>query len=175
MSSKSPLGNLTIRPVQEQDVLIVRDLILQMLTDSPEAFGETLAEARSRTETEWKQYVESSITPPQHTAFIASDVNGACGFVAGDAANSKTPPGTVLVNRLWVAPRQRGTGLGRQLMDIITKWANEQNAQQIGLGVTELNISAMKFYEHLGYIDLGVRTPIPWDLSRQIIILGRKL
>ena len=165
----------TIRQVQIQDVFLVREVILQMLTDSPEAFGETLSEAQARTEADWHQYVENAIVAPHHSAYIAVDKQGACGFVAGDAANPQAPPNTVVVGRLWVAPRQRGTGLGRKLIDIITKRASEQGTQLIALGVTEMNSNAVKFYEHLGYTDLGIRTPLPWNPSKEIILLGRKL
>jgi len=165
----------TIRQVQIQDVFLVKEVILQMLTDSPEAFGETLSEAQARTDADWHQYVENTIVAPHHLAFIAVDKQSACGFVAGDAANPQTPPNTVVVGRLWVAPRQRGTGLGRKLMDVITKWASEQNTQFIALGVTEMNSNAVKFYEHLGYTDLGIRVPLPWHSDKEIILLGRKL
>jgi GNAT superfamily N-acetyltransferase len=175
MSSRFSTGGASIRPVQAGEEPSVRKLILEMLRESPQAFGETLADAQARTEAEWEQYVESMITPPRHSAYMAADEDGACGFVAGEANNPQTPPGTILVSRLWVEPRQRGTGLGRRLMDIVTRWAMDLNAQQIGLGVTELNTQGMKFYEHLGYFDTGIRAPIPWDPSRQIIILGRKL
>jgi ribosomal protein S18 acetylase RimI-like enzyme len=175
MLSQTSIGNTTIRNVQLQDILIVKDLITRMLTDAPYAFGETLAEAQGRTIDEWQQYVENTMTSPGHSAYIAFDQAGACGFIAGDKANPQAPPGTVVVGRLWVASRQRGTGLGRKLMDTITAWARDQNAQFIGLGVTEMNVNAIKFYEHLGYMDTGIRFPLPWDPVKQIIMLGQKL
>lgn len=165
----------TIRQVKVQDVFLVKEVIVQMLTDSPDAFGETLSEAQARTNADWQQYVENTIVAPHHSAFIAVDKQSACGFVAGDAANPQAPPNTLVVGRLWVAPRQRGSGLGRKLMDVITKWASEQGTQFIALGVTEMNINAMDFYEHLGYMDTGMRVPLPWNAAKQIIMLGRRL
>jgi GNAT superfamily N-acetyltransferase len=166
---------VTIRRAAAPDVSTIRELMLAMLIDSPEAFGETLAEAQAQSEADWRQQVEQVLLSGHHVGFIALDRDGACGFVAGDTANPQVPPGTALVGRLWVAPRQRGTGLGRRLMEAVTKWAREEGAQQIGLGVTEMNLNAMKFYEHLGYLDLGMRFPLPWDPARQIIVLGRRL
>jgi GNAT superfamily N-acetyltransferase len=60
-------------------------------------------------------------------------------------------------------------------MEAITKWALEQGANQIGLGVTEMNIEGLHFYEHLGYTDLGFRAPWPPDPTKQILILGRRI
>lgn len=175
MSSQTRTKITEIRNVQIQDTDAVRELTLQMLTDSPHAFGDTLTEAQARTDTDWSRYVQGMISPPDHNAFIAFNEQGACGFVAGDAANLQTPPETVLISHLWVASQQRGTGLGRQLMDAVTKWAMNQNARRIALGVTEMNPNAIKFYEHLGYIDTGLRFPLRWDETKHIIILGRQL
>ena len=175
MLSQTPTGNVTIRNVQMQDMLIIRDLITCMLTDAPYAFGETLAEAQARTVDEWNQYIENTMLSPRNSAFIAFDQASACGFIAGDNANPQAPPNTVVVGRLWVASRQRRTGLGRKLMDTITTWARDQNALFIALGVSEMNVNAIKFYEHLGYIDTGIRYPLSWDPTKQIIMLGRIL
>lgn len=175
MSSQSIIIVAAIRNVQTQDTDTVKELILQMLTDSPDSFGDTLTEAQARTDTDWSRYVQGMISLPDHNAFIAFNQQRACGFVAGDAANLQTPPNTVLVSHLWVASQQRGTGLGRQLMEAVTKWAMNQNARRIALGVTEMNPNAIKFYEHLGYIDTGLRFPLRWDETKQIIILGRQL
>ncbi len=175
MSSQTFTENITIRPVQIQDLPIVKSLILQMLTDSPYAYGETLKDALERTEMAWSQHIEDMSILTHHAAFIAFNQDDACGFVTGDATSPQAPPGTIIVGHLWVAPQQRGTGLGRELMATITEWAHEQHAQFLGLGVTEMNTNAMKFYEHLGYTDTGIRFPLSWDPTKQIIILGRKL
>jgi GNAT superfamily N-acetyltransferase len=148
---------------------------MEMLADSPLAFGETLPEAQSRTAEEWQDLVAQLITRPIRTAFLASDEQGSCGFVCVDSAWAEAPPNTVVVSRLWVAPRQRGTGLGRRLMEVVTEWATQKHAGLLGLGVTEMNTSALQFYEHLGYTDTGMRFPWPPDPSKHIIILGRPL
>ena len=146
-----------------------------MLTDSPLAFGENLAEAQARTPEEWRDLVEYLIAAPMRTAFLAADESGACGFVCADSSFPEAPADTVLISRLWVAPRQRGTGLGRKLMQAATQWARKRHAGLVALGVTEMNTTAMEFYMHLGYKDVGIRTPWPPDPSKQIIILGKEL
>src|SRR5690349_16696788 len=98
MSSPTSTSVVTIRTVRIQNLDIARQLILQMLTDSPEAFGETLSEAQARTDRDWEEFIQSMITPPGHAAFFACDPQGACGYIAGDATNPQTPPGTVMVS-----------------------------------------------------------------------------
>ena len=164
-----------IRVVEVRDATIVSRLIVEMLADSPLAFGETLLEAQSRTDQDWHEFVQHLIEPPLRTALLAYDTEGACGFICVNSAIREALPNTAIVSRLWVAPRQRGSGLGRRLMDVVTGWAQEKHAGLVGLGVTEMNIHAMQFYQHLGYTDTGMRFPWPPDPDKQIIVLGRQL
>ena len=165
-----------IRPVRSDDIAVVRDLTLRMLSDAPEAFGETFAMAQAHTDDEWAQFVthiaESSTFA---RGFIAYDGIGTCGFVLADTTEPRLPPGTVLVSRLWADRRVRGTGTGRALMDAATEWARHNGKNQVALGVSELNLQVMPFYEHLGYVDIGVRVPWPVDPSKQVIVMARQI
>ena len=173
MSAPNP--NVTIRPIQQIDWPVVRDVTLQMLADAPHAFGETLTEVQVRTPEDWSKFVGHFASTTQASAFIAEDVEGACGFVCVDATDPRPPQGTALVSRLWVAERQRGTGLGKALMEAATRWASAHGVDQIALGVTEMNQDVLKFYERLGYSDTGIRAPWPADLAKSIIVLSRRL
>jgi ribosomal protein S18 acetylase RimI-like enzyme len=175
MPTQHPPHHVLIRPIQTADWPIVRAMTIQMLTDAPHAFGETLPEAQARTSEEWTQWAGHFADMTQARAFVAEDEVGACGFVCVDAADPRPPQGTALVSRLWVAQHQRGTGLGKALMEAATQWAVAHGADQIALGVTEVNQEVLKFYQHLGYSDTGLRAPWPADPSKNIIILGRQL
>lgn len=164
-----------IRAVKAEDTEVVAGIIIEMLEDSPTAFGESMTEAQARTGPEWLALVEQMIKPGVATAFLAHDERGPCGFLSADSAFPEAPPNTVLISRVWVAPRQRGTGLGRKLMEAGTQWAERLRAVTVALGVTEMNVRALEFYRHLGYRDIGIRIPWPPDPTRQVIILGRTL
>jgi len=167
-------GGVSIRLIQAEDWPIVRDVILKMYADAPYAIGGSLAEEEARTAQEWQQYAKKLADTTHACGYLAQDAQGACGFVVGDADYPELPPGTVAVLRLWVAPRQRGTGLGRKLMDAVAEWAASWGADQISLGVKETNRNALRFYEHLGYQDAGIRVQMPNDPAN-IIIMYRKL
>ena len=167
-------SSVQIRTVSLEDEEAVRAVILRMLEDAPMAFGETLAEARGRSQQEWRAIVEHMIRPGA-TALLASDELGACGFLYADSANPEAPPETVVISRVWVAERQRGSGLGRRLMETAAEWSAQQHVSMLALGVTEMNVDALQFYEHLGYRQLGMRMPWPPDPTKQIILMGREL
>jgi ribosomal protein S18 acetylase RimI-like enzyme len=148
---------------------------MQMLLDAPAAFKMTLAEVECRSPSEWVTFVERCAEGTDMSAFLAEDSSGVCGFVRADATDPRIPPGTVLVSQLWAAPRQRGRGLGRELMNAVTKWAEERQAARISLGVAESNLEAEKFYERLGYVDSGMRVPLASNPTLQVVVMVRRL
>jgi ribosomal protein S18 acetylase RimI-like enzyme len=83
--------------------------------------------------------------------------------------------GTVMVghdgHRGWiyylaVDARQRGTGLGRQLMAAAEHWLREQGAVKVQLMVRSTNEAVLDFYEHLGYEDAEVQVRSKWLAER---------
>ena len=164
-----------IRAVQAGDGPIVRDVCMQMLLDAPEAFNATLAEVEGRSPSEWVLFVERCAKGTEMSAFLAEDGSGICGFVRADATDSGVPPGTVVVSQLWAAPRRRGMGLGRELMNVVTRWAEDSQAACISLGVVESNLEVQKFYERLGYADIGIRVPLPSNPTMQVVVMARRL
>jgi len=175
MVSANPENKLIIRLAETKDWRIIRDVMLKMLEDAPHAFGDTLAQAEAREMNEWQQFTEQLTNTPHGCIFLAEDHRGVYGFVLGDTRLPQLPPATVIAARLWVTPRQRGTGLGRKLMDTMTLWAEEQGMDQMYAGITETNLSVVKFFERLGYHDTGIREQISGDWPRQIIVMARKL
>jgi len=146
-----------------------------MVLDAPEAFEATLADVEGRSPAEWILFVERCAKGADMSAFLAEDSFGVCGFVRADINDPRTPPGTVLVSQLWAAPRQRGRGLGRELMNAVTRWAEERHAARISLGVAESNLEVQKFYERLGYSDIGIRVPLPSNPTLQVVVMARRL
>ena len=171
----SAIKRPAIRAVRAGDGPIVREVCVQMLLDAPEAFAETLAKVECRSPSEWVMFVERCAEGTDMSAFLAEDSSGVCGFVRADATDPRIPPGAVLVSQLWAAPRQRGMGLGRELMNAVTKWAEDRQATRISLGVIESNLEVQKFYERLGYADIGIRVPLPSNPTMRVVVMARGL
>jgi len=57
------------------------------------------------------------------------------------------------VAELYVAPRRRGQGLGRALMESAIELAGQEGADWIDLGTSEDDVAARALYESLGFIN----------------------
>ena len=64
-------------------------------------------------------------------------------------------PGIAEVKRMFVAPRVRGRGLGRALLEALERTAVELGCDVARLDSTELLAEAMALYRSAGYVEIG--------------------
>jgi GNAT superfamily N-acetyltransferase len=96
-----------------------------------------------------------AIAAPNRTVVVADlngDVVGMAHIVRSTAANA---PHRAEVQRVAVAARVRGTGVGRLLMTAVEEIAQGQGLSLLWL-TTHEGSEACAFYEALGYTKLGV-------------------
>ena len=99
------------------------------------------------------QYKEEFSAPTRHFV-VALDgeqiIIGYAGVFAPGGAEAD-------VLTVGVVPNQRGKGVARQLMALITDWAKQQGSTAMMLEVKVDNTEAIGLYESLGYSKLNVR------------------
>ena len=99
------------------------------------------------------QYKEEFSAPTRHFV-VALDgeqiIIGYAGVFAPGGAEAD-------VLTVGVVPSQRGKGVARQLMALITDWARQQGSTAMMLEVKVDNTEAIGLYESLGYSKLNVR------------------
>jgi ribosomal protein S18 acetylase RimI-like enzyme len=71
---------------------------------------------------------------------------------------------------LYVAPTQRGHGLGRSLMEAALGEARERGADRIDLGTSETDVVARRLYESMGFTnrDGGADGPVMYVYERDL-------
>ena len=99
------------------------------------------------------QYKEEFSSPTRHFVVAIDEAQNIIGY-AGVFA-----PGCAEADVLTVGviPVQRGNGIARQLMALITDWAKQQGSIAMMLEVKVDNSEAIGLYESLGYSKLNVR------------------
>ena len=99
------------------------------------------------------QYKEEFSSPTLHFVVALDDAQGIIGY-AGVFAPGGAEADVLTVG---VIPSQRGKGIARQLMALITDWAKQQGSIAMMLEVKVDNTEAIGLYESLGYSKLNVR------------------
>jgi ribosomal protein S18 acetylase RimI-like enzyme len=145
---------MTIRNVRSDEWNLWRDLRFEALADSPDAFVETLAVARSRPEDSWTEYTGSAGTQVRQLLF-AEENNLPVGMMA--VIQSASERSQVNVISMWIKPGARGRGHARALVEAAIAWAEGRGAKKLVLRVTETCSAAIRLYTGMGFSDTGER------------------
>ncbi|WP_234047156.1 GNAT family N-acetyltransferase [Luteolibacter pohnpeiensis] len=81
-------------------------------------------------------------------------------------------PKDVEVKRIYVLSRFQGAGIGKRLMETARNFALARGYQRLLLGVYGGNESAIQFYRHMGYREVGTRTFQVGEHTYQDLIMG---
>ncbi|WP_291271494.1 GNAT family N-acetyltransferase [Geothrix sp.] len=104
--------------------------------------------------------IARSLAKPSNTYFVAEVEGRVLGFLKLKEAcphPSATGPGTPWqTQKLYVDPGTLRSGLGRQLMLAGEAWMRTRGAGSTWLVVYQGNASAIRFYESLGFRQVGV-------------------
>ena len=104
---------MDVRPLRPDEGLIYRNLRLRALSDAPDAFGQTLGEAESRSDEEWIQRAgEIAACPESEVLFIARDGKIPCGTVY-----LRLESGIAELYAMWVDPAFRRRHVGFALLE----------------------------------------------------------
>ena len=111
-------------------------------------------EALTFPEDPWSPFMlADELSSPASRYWIAMDEAGVpIGYggvkVGGDQADVMT---------IGVAPRARGRGVGRAILDALIEWARQAGAVEIFLDVRPSNEGAIALYNSRGFVEIGRR------------------
>jgi GNAT superfamily N-acetyltransferase len=143
-----------VRRIGADDWEALRDVRLAALADAPYAFGATVEEERTLTESNWRARADA------HAWFLAFDGARAVGVAAG-AQLREPDPSTRMLRAMWVEPSLRGSGLAAELVARVAGWARADGARVLALWATQRAARARAFYERLGFAPTGDERPMP--------------
>jgi GNAT superfamily N-acetyltransferase len=139
-----------VRRIGGADGLVLREVRLRSLRESPEAFGQRPEEADAQPIEEWHAAARAASAGDRRAWFLAVPA-GALGTPVGVVLGRRRPPGTLLIFSMWVDPAWRRAGVGRSLISAVEAWASGWGATRAVLWVFGANEAAQRFYQRLGY------------------------
>jgi PhnB protein len=156
-----------VRRIRPDEGPVLRAVRIAALTDTPSAFGATLADTLALPDADWEARARRGAAGDEIATFLAVDDGEddavPVGVVAG-LRDSPADPAVELVS-MWTAPSARGQGVARRLVAELVAWARTTPATAVRLWVTDGNAPAERFYATLGFRPTGARQPLPSDLT----------
>ena len=145
-------ADVNVRRTREDDWEEYRALRLEMLADTPLAFGETLANAEGGAEAEWRMRSARGESADQILVAAIENATGRwVGTMGGFVASGPDVAGPLLVG-VYVTPDFRGRTLGvaSAMLAEVESWAARID-RLLHLHVHDGNPRALAFYERNGY------------------------
>lgn len=145
---------ITIRRLKQGEARLYRELRLEALRDSPEAFGTKLADALARDDRSWIDQADASAAGPDRATFVVV-AERPSGLVA--LYRDASDPTTGELIQMWVAPELRGGPVARELLGAIFRWAGENGFLQVRAEVMADNLRALAFYRRHGFTEAAAK------------------
>jgi ribosomal protein S18 acetylase RimI-like enzyme len=149
---------INIRVFKADEWSVYKNLRLSALTDSPDAFGSTLANETIRSDDEWSRRLTTGVNSSKDLPILAEIDNQPIGLAWVRIDDSDLNVANLY--QVWVAPGYRFLGTGKMLLDAVISWASAKQACYLDLGVTCGGTPAMRLYTRAGFEPVGQPQPI---------------
>ena len=151
---------ITVRSLAADEGLLLKQLRLAALQESPDAFSPTFEAANLHDDDYWKQSARKTVAAAQFDIFIAEIDCLPIGLVSGQVSGKADETQTGHIGMMWADPNVRGSGVGRQLLNHVMDYLRELDCRTIELTVTETNQGAINLYESTGFVFTGNDEPL---------------
>jgi GNAT superfamily N-acetyltransferase len=144
-----------IRRIRADEGLRLRALRLRALSDSPTAYGSTLASEKSYPEAIWHERVASGAAGDKVVTIVAEHDNRLVGMaigLAGDSATHDELNPTMVAVFVDGTVRQQGVGVG--LVEKVIDWAKARGWARLFVWIT-----AIALYRRCGFRATGASRP----------------
>lgn len=127
---------------------LYKQIRLESLKDSPEAFASKYEDALSRDLNSWSNQADSTAQGKDRATYIieSSKPLGIAAIYGDEAPSSE---GELI--QVWVAPELRGRGVIISLLDGLFLWASRSGLTSIRTEVYKSNTRAIRCYENYGF------------------------
>lgn len=128
-------------------------LRLQMLNDSPRAFGDSLDDVAAQPDEWWKTKMRSQLMPDCGWFVVANETDWL------GQMQTRIYGDRVYLLEVYLTPALRGSGAALKLLSLAQQWTLKQGYSQLWLDVNEHQHAARRFYERNGFVRTGERSP----------------
>lgn len=141
------MNKITIKKLTSSDWKTYKELRLQMLTEEPQAYSQTLEELEKRSDKEWEEKTQAD-----NMIILAVWLDGKLAGMNGLFYEEKD---VVAIWGMFVREEFRGMGLGKRLMqEIENEIRKDGGVKKIQVSVTSSQAAAFELYKKLGFREI---------------------
>ncbi len=155
------MTSVEIRRVRPAEWKLYRELRLDALRDSPDAFASTIAREEAFTRWTWMSRLASAVSV---VVFLDGRPVGTATLIR----DRRLASGREVV-AMWVRPDARGQGIASQLLAHLVEVARTDGASRIALWVADGNDAARRVYLAAGFEPTGERDVIRDGLGEELL------
>ena len=142
--------DIRVRRLLPEDAARYREIRLEGLRVSPEAFGNTFEAENARPIELFADRIRDSETMG---AFEGAEILGVAGLRANQGPK-ESHKGTLV--GMYVRPQERNRGVGRRLVEAVIEVACTRGVELLQLAVVSDNEPARRLYARLGFVEYGI-------------------
>jgi ribosomal protein S18 acetylase RimI-like enzyme len=142
-------AQIQIRRLEPSEAAAYREIRLEALRLSPEAFGSTFESESVRP---LARFTERLSACPVFGAFHSAELVGIAGFMGREGIKDAHKG---MLWGMYVRPDSRSAGVGRKLAEAVIDFAR-QRVELLQLAVVSDNDAARRLYASLGFIEYGI-------------------
>lgn len=170
----APIVSTRFRTLAPDEIDLHRSVRLRALSDAPQAFEDRHEVLADRPAQWWVDLTAALTDPGFGTMVLAFDeTDTPIGSVYGFGDRSRE--GTARVGGMWVDSTARGRGVGAGLLGRVIDWASAAGFVRIALWAPDDAPAAQALYRRAGFVETGLRRPLPSDPTRTIVERERSL
>lgn len=127
-----------------------RNLRLRAIQESPQAFLDTEEQTRAFPGKKWKQRLADAAAGKSWQLFAKLD-GKLVGMIGAYRSGEDIHNDSATAVGLWVAPKARGNGVGRKLMETLVDALEKKSIKTVYLSVNVEQKAAVSLYKKLGF------------------------
>jgi len=148
MTSLYSVKIMTIRRINAGEGLLYKELRLESLKESLDAFLSKYEDALERSDDSWHTQSDSSSSGSTRATFIVEDAKP-LGLGAIYRNSESSNEGELL--QMWISPNLRGSRVATDLINTLLGWASDSGILVVRAKVCRRNHQALAFYKKIGF------------------------
>ncbi len=151
-----------------------RELRLEALRESPQAFGSNYQDQQSRPESFWQSRLADAAKGGQSWLLFARTGDRLLGMIGAVREEPEGPLTVATIISVYVRPEARGRGVSNRLMQAILDTLKEAGIQKALLGVVTEQTAALHLYQRFGFTAYSSESHLMGDGVRRLELLMEK-